>query len=83
MQKAVVFEAAPAEERVEGVQGLLALHRLRAGPVDVGGALRGQHIRVRHLRELSVPMERTETATRVHFLPNSGRFTRLCVTEVS
>lgn len=55
MQKAVVFEAAAAEEGVEGVQGLLPLHRLGARPVDVGSALRRQHVRVRHLRELPVP----------------------------
>lgn len=60
VQKTVIFEAAPAEERVEGVQGLLPLHRLRARPVDVGGALRGQHVRVRHLRELSVPIQHTQ-----------------------
>lgn len=59
MQKAVIFEAAPAEERVEGVQGLLPLHRLRARPVDVGSALRGQRVRIRHLRELSVPAQQT------------------------
>lgn len=46
MQKAVVFEAAAAEEGVEGVQGLLPLHRLGTWPVDVGSALRRQHIGV-------------------------------------
>jgi len=60
MQKTVVFEAAPAEERVEGVQGLLPLHRLCAWPVDVGSALRGQHIGIRHLSELSVPIQQTQ-----------------------
>lgn len=58
MQKAVVFEAAAAEEGVEGVQGLLPLDRLRAGPVDVGGALRRQHVGVRHLRQLPVPVHK-------------------------
>lgn len=56
MQKTVVFEAAAAEEGVEGVQGLLPLDRLRARPVYVGSALRRQHVRVRHFRELPVPM---------------------------
>lgn len=55
MQKAVVLEAAAAEEGVEGVQGLLPLHRLGARPVDVGGALWWQHVGVGHLRELPVP----------------------------
>lgn len=46
MQKAVVFEAAAAEEGVEGVQGLLPLHRLGTRPVDVGSALWWQHVGV-------------------------------------
>lgn len=65
MQKTVVFEAAAAEEGVEGVQGLLPLHRLGARPVDVGSALRRQHVRVRHFRELPVPIGQTETPTDV------------------
>jgi len=63
MQKTVVFEAAAAEEGVEGVQGLLSLDRLRARPVYVGSALRRQHVRVRHFRELPVPIRQTETPT--------------------
>lgn len=42
MEEAVVFEAAAAEERVEGVQRLLPLHRLGEGSVQVGGAQRRQ-----------------------------------------
>ena len=41
VKEAVVFEAAPAEECVEGVQRLFPLHRLGVGAVDVGCALRG------------------------------------------
>lgn len=66
MQKTVVFEAAAAEEGVEGVQGLLPLDRLRTRPVYVGSALRRQHVRVRHFCELSVPSRQTETPTDVH-----------------
>ena len=46
MKEAVVFEAAPAEECVEGVQRLLPLHRLGIGAVDVGCALWGERIGV-------------------------------------
>lgn len=55
VQEAVVLEAAAAEERVEGVQRLLTLHRLGIRPVDVGCALRGEGVRVRHLRQLPIP----------------------------
>lgn len=40
VKEAIVFEAAPAKERVEGVQRLLPLHRLGVGAIDVGRALR-------------------------------------------
>lgn len=63
MQETVVFEAAAAEEGVEGVQGLLPLHRLGARPVDVRGALRRQHVGVRHLCQLPVPVPQRETLT--------------------
>lgn len=46
VKEAVVFEAAPAEECVEGVQRLFPLHRLGVGAVDVGCALRGERIGV-------------------------------------
>lgn len=39
VEEAVVFEAASAEQGVEGVQALLTLHRAGVGPVDVGRAL--------------------------------------------
>lgn len=65
MQKTVVFEAAAAEEGVEGVQGLLPLDRLRTWPIYVGSALRRQHVWVRHFRELPVPIRQTETPTDV------------------
>lgn len=41
MEEAVVFEAASAEERVEGVQALLPLHRASVRTVDVGRTLGG------------------------------------------
>ena len=55
MEEAVVLEAAAAEECVEGVQALLALHRARVGPVDVGRALWGQSPRELGLSQLLVP----------------------------
>lgn len=58
VQEAVILEAAATEERVEGVQGLLALHRPGVGAVDVGRALRRKCIGVGHLRQLPVPAGR-------------------------
>lgn len=55
MQEAVVLEAAAAEQSVEGVQALLALHRAGIRPVDVGRALRGQSAGQLLLRQLLVP----------------------------
>lgn len=55
VEKAVVFEAAAAEECVEGVQALLALHRLGVWSVDVWGALGRQRSRKLLLRQLFVP----------------------------
>lgn len=49
VKEAVIFKAAPAKEGVEGVQRLLPLHRLGIGAIDVGCALRGKCIGVRHL----------------------------------
>lgn len=54
MEEAVVFEAAPAEERVEGVQRLLPLHRLGEGSVQVGGAQRRQLHQAGGLKEVFV-----------------------------
>lgn len=54
MQEAVVLEAAAAEERVEGVHGLVARHGLGERPVDVGRALRRQRVRVAAGRQLDV-----------------------------
>lgn len=45
VEEAIVFETAPAEERVERVQALLALHRASVGTVDVGRAFGGQRTR--------------------------------------
>lgn len=55
MQEAVVLEAAPAEQRVERVQALLALHRAGVRPVDVGRALGRQRAGQLLLRQLLVP----------------------------
>lgn len=54
MQEAVVLEAAAAEQSVEGVQALLALHRAGVGPVDVGRAFGGQSAGQLLLRQLLV-----------------------------
>lgn len=55
MQEAVVFEAAPAEQSVEGVQALLPLHGASVGAVDVRRALGWQRARQLLLRQLLVP----------------------------
>lgn len=55
MQEAVVLEAAAAEQRVEGVHGLVARHALGERPVDVGRALGRQRVRVGQRRQLDVP----------------------------
>lgn len=55
VEKAVVLEAASAEQRVEGVQALLTLHRASVGPVDVRRALGGQRTRQLLLRQLFIP----------------------------
>lgn len=56
MKEAIVFEATTTKKCVEGVQRLLPLHGLGVGAVDVGGALRGKRVGVRHLRQLPVPI---------------------------
>lgn len=55
VKEAVVFKAAPAEERVEGVQALLSLYRLGVRSVYVGGALRWKSSRELLLSELFIP----------------------------
>lgn len=55
VQEAVVLEAAAAEERVEGVHGLVARHALGERPVDVGRALGRQRVGVAAGRQLDVP----------------------------
>ena len=56
MEEAVVFEATPAEESVEGVKGLLSLYRLGKGPVHVRGAEGGQLDRAGGLQQVLVPV---------------------------
>ena len=46
MQEAVVLEATPTEESVEGVKCLFPGHGLGVGTVDVGGALGRQRVGV-------------------------------------
>ena len=46
VQEAVVLEAAPTEESVEGVKCLFPGHGLGVGTVDVGGAFRRQCVGV-------------------------------------
>lgn len=55
VEEAVVFEAAPAEQSVEGVQALLALHGASVWTVDVRRALWGQSAGQLLLRQLLVP----------------------------
>lgn len=62
VEKTVVFEASPAEERVEGVQRLLPLHRLGERSVQVGRAQRRQLHRAGGLQEVLVPVEGTREA---------------------
>lgn len=59
VQEAVVFEASPAEESVEGVQRLLPLHRLGKGSVQVGCAEWGQLHWAGGLEEVLIPVEVT------------------------
>lgn len=67
VQEAVVFEAASAEQSVEGVQALFALHRASVRTVDVRRALRGQRAGKLLLRQLLVPDTHTHTQTG-HFI---------------
>lgn len=55
VEEAVVFEAAPAEQSVEGVQALFALHGASVWTVDVRRAFRGQRAGQLLLRQLLVP----------------------------
>lgn len=71
VEEAVVFETASTEQRVEGVQALLTLHRAGVGPIDVGRALGRQRSRQLLLRQLLIPEDRpavnTHTHTDTHF----------------
>lgn len=63
MQEAVVFEAASAEQCVEGVQALFTLHGASVGTVDVRSAFRGQRAGQLLLRQLLIPDTQTHTHT--------------------
>ena len=60
VEEAVVFEAASAEQRVERVQALLALHGASVRSVDVRGAFWGQRAGQLLLRQLLVPETHTQ-----------------------
>lgn len=55
VKEAVVFEATPTEERMEGVQALLSLDRFGVWAVDVGRALRGKGAWELLLSQLLIP----------------------------
>lgn len=55
MEEAVVFEAAAAEERVEGVQTLFTLHRLGERAVHVGRAERRKLYCTCRLQQILIP----------------------------
>ena len=60
VEEAVVFEAASAEQCVERVQALLALHGASVRSVDVRGAFWGQSAGQLLLRQLLVPETHTQ-----------------------
>lgn len=60
VEEAVVFEATAAEERVEGVQRLLPLHRLGEGSIQVGGAQWRQLHQAGGLKKVFVSAKRKE-----------------------
>lgn len=55
VEEAVVFKAAAAEQRVEGVQALLPLHGASVRTVNVWRALRGQRAGQLLLCQLLIP----------------------------
>lgn len=65
MEEAVVFEAAAAEERVEGVQRLLPLHRLGEGSIQVGGAQWRQLHQAWGLKEVFVSADKKKKARKI------------------
>lgn len=64
VEEAVVFEAAPAEQRVEGVQRLLSLDRLGERAINVGGALRRKLDGAGRLQKVLVPVGGMEAKVR-------------------
>lgn len=55
VQKTIVFEAPPTEQRVIRMHRLLARHALSLRSVNVGRALLGRSFRVNGLRQFDVP----------------------------
>lgn len=60
VEEAVVFEAASAEQSVEGVQALFSLHGPSVWTVDVRRAFRGQRAGQLLLSQLLVPDRHTQ-----------------------
>lgn len=61
VEETVVFEAASAEQGVEGVQALLPLHGSSVRPVDVRRALRWQSAGQLLLSQLLIPETQNRT----------------------
>lgn len=72
VEEAVVFEAAPAEERVEGVQRLLPLHGLGEGSVQVGGAQQRQLHQAVRLKEVFVSAKKKKKKKKKEHQNSSG-----------
>lgn len=73
VEEAVVFEAASAEQRVERVQALLALHGASVRSVDVRGAFWGQRAGQLLLRQLLVPETHTHRKLKLLIVMNSKK----------
>lgn len=83
VEEAVVFEASSAEQSVEGVQALLALHRASVRTVDVRRAFRRQGAGQLLLSQLLVPAN-TNTHTRDQiYLSQMNAVRQTCITELS
>lgn len=83
VEEAVVFEAASAEQSVEGVQALLALHGASVRTVDVRRAFRRQGAGQLLLSQLLVPAN-TNTHTRDQiYLSQMNAVRQTCITDLS
>lgn len=82
VEEAVVFEAASAEQRVERVQALLALHGASVRSVDVRGAFWGQRAGQLLLRQLLVPETHTQKIKAAYSHELKERTSSSCQTSV-